>query len=176
MILLAGVGVAVAWQWCRRPAAKAGLGIALLIAAGHLGWEAMSLARKYSSDRLNPYVYAQTSPDLLELVNRVSELGDVSAEGDDMLIKVMVSEGDYWPLPWYLREFNRTGWWPEIPDDPGAAVVITNPGLASALPEGFKQSHFMAGYFSLRPQVFLELHVETNLWEEFMEKRAGSGR
>ena len=85
-----------------------------------------------------------------------------------MLVKVIAPDSDYWPLPWYLRNLKQTGWWEEAPADPYAPVMIVSSKLQAALDE--KKTHVMVGYFQLRPQVFLELYVDLNLWREYLAR------
>jgi len=111
-------------------------------------------------------VYAQTSPDLLKLVARVESLSEVETQGRPMTIKVMAPDDDYWPLPWYLRRFKEVGWWDKVPENPYAPVMIASAKLEAKLDE--KKTHLMVRYFVLRPQVFLELYVEKQLWQDWL--------
>lgn len=111
MILLAGVGAAALLRSAKRRFVRIALGLLLLAGAGHLAWQAALANGTYAADWRNPYVYAQTSPDLLKLVRRVEALAEVAPEGGRMLVKVMAPESDYWPLPWYLRNLKQVGWW-----------------------------------------------------------------
>ena len=95
-----------------------GLGLLLLAGAGHLAWEARLANTTYAADQRNPYVYAQTSPDLLNLVRRVEALAREHPQGSNMVVKVMAPDSDYWPLPWYLRNLKQVGWWDQVPPTP----------------------------------------------------------
>ncbi len=169
MILLAGAGAVVLLNWRTTRWMQATVGALLVFAAGHLLWQAVQTSYEYPADRRNPYVYAQTSPDVLELVEKVQALGRVHPQKDQMLIKVMAAGGDYWPLPWYLRQFKQVGWWDELPPDPLAPVMIAGSRFEEALQEKVEPSHTQTGIYSLRPQVFLDLYVETNLWSAYLE-------
>jgi len=168
MILLAGVGAA--WLVCkaRRHYLRIALGLLLLAGAGHLAWQTVLANGPYAADWRNPYVYAQTSPDLLKLVRQVEALAQVHPQGNRMLVKVMAPESDYWPLPWYLRSLKQVGWWDQVPADPYAPVMIASAQLKANLDE--KQTHVMVGYFQLRPRVFLELYVERGLWQDCLAR------
>jgi uncharacterized protein (TIGR03663 family) len=168
MLLLAGIGAAVLLRSLRPRPLRLAAGFLLLAGAGHLAWQAWRADTAYAADLRNPYVYAQTSPDLLRLVQQVQTLAEASPQGRAMLIKVMAPDGDYWPLPWYLRQFKQIGWWDHIPPDPYAPVMIVSGALHAGLDE--KQSHLMPQYFELRPQVFLELYVEKGLWSDWLAK------
>jgi predicted membrane-bound mannosyltransferase len=113
-------------------------------------------------------VYAQTSPDLLNLVRRVEGLAREHPQGSNMLVKVMTADGDCWPLPWYLRNLNQVDWRDQVPADPYAPVMMVSAQLHAGLDE--KKTHVMVGYFQLRPQVFLELYVELDLWQRWLAK------
>jgi uncharacterized protein (TIGR03663 family) len=168
MILLAGVGAAGLIRAVRQPLLRLALGLLLLAGAADLGWQAWQASVTYAADPRNPYVYAQTSPDALRLVHQVEALAQVSPQGRDMLVKVMAPDSDYWPLPWYLRKLQQVGWWDKVPADPYAPVMIVSSHLEAALDE--KKTHVMAGYFQLRPAVFLELYVDLDLWRQYLAK------
>jgi len=168
MILLAGVGAAGVLRSARPRVLRLGLGLLLLAGTAHLAWQAWQLNTAYAADRRNPYVYAQTSPDLLKLVRQVEALAQVHPQSSQMVVKVMAPESDYWPLPWYLRNLKQVGWWGELPADPYAPVMIVSSQLQAALDE--KKTHVMVGYFQLRPQVFLELYVDLDLWRDYLAR------
>jgi uncharacterized protein (TIGR03663 family) len=168
MILLAGVGAAALLGSVKQQFLRVALGLLLLAGTGHLTWQARLANTTYAADPRNPYVYAQTSPDLLNLVRQVESLAKVHPQGDQMLVKVMAPDSDYWPLPWYLRNLKQIGWWDQVPADPFAPVMIVSAKLQAGLDE--KKTHVMVGYFQLRPQVFLELYVDLNLWQTWLAK------
>ena len=168
MILLAGVGAAWLVHPTRPKLVRFSLGLLLLAGAGHLAWEARLANTTYAADQRNPYVYAQTSPDLLNLVRRVEALAREHPQGSNMVVKVMAPDSDYWPLPWYLRDLKPVGWWDQVPADPYAPMMIVSAQFHAGLDE--KKTHVMVGYFQLRPQVFLELYVELDLWQSWLAK------
>jgi uncharacterized protein (TIGR03663 family) len=155
--------VAPVWHWRGRLAC-------LLLFAGtaHLAWQAWQAGVPYAADQRNPYVYAQTSPDILKLIRRVEALAAVHPQGHQMLLKVIAAESDYWPLPWYLRAFKQIGWWDAMPADPFAPVMIVSSKFRAELDE--RKTHLMTGYFELRPQVFMELYVQLDLWRNYLKQ------
>ncbi len=167
MILLAGVGAAAVIHGLRRRWMKIGVGLLLLAAAGQLAGQAWQAGVTRGADRNNPYGYSQTSPDLLNLVDQVEALAKVDPLGHGMLIKVIAPGSDYWPLPWYLRQFNQVGWWGKMPPDPDAPVVIVSAKLHATLDE--KKTHVLAGMFQLRAGVFFELYVRAELWQAYLD-------
>jgi uncharacterized protein (TIGR03663 family) len=175
MILLAGAGAAWVWRACRPAWLKAAAATVLAAGLAHLGWQAW--LGNFAADRSglpycdsprSPYVYSQTLPDALRLVATVESLARVSPQKHDTIIEVMAPES-YWPLPWYLRRFRNIGYWDKIPDQPLAPVMIVSTDLHAAFDERPAKTHLMAGYFELRPQVFMELYVHTNLWAGYVK-------
>ena len=168
MILLAGVGAGVLLRKVGLGARRMVCAALLLAGVAHLAWQAWQAATTYAADRRNPYVYAQTSPDLLRLVSQIESLAAVAPQGHNLLIKGMTAQGDCWPLPWSLRQFQQIGWWDHLLPDPYAPVMIVSAQWEAKLDE--KKTHLMVGYFELRPQVFLELYVQADLWRAWLEK------
>jgi hypothetical protein len=80
----------------------------------------------------------------------------------------VISPESYWPLPWSLRAFEKVGWYEALPEDPYAPIVIASASLGAALDEKSDKRWIMAGYYELRPRVFLELYVELELWKQFV--------
>ena len=99
MIPMAGV---VAGEVLRRiPTvwAKAAVVVALGLGVVHLGQQAYRASFVYAADARNPYVYAHSSYDVVELARRVEDIASLHPDGPAMLVKVIAEE--YWPLPWY---------------------------------------------------------------------------
>ena len=168
-ILLAGVGAAVLLTSSQTRLRRVGVLAILLLGAADLAWQSWRVDTSYAADPRNPYVYAQTSSDLLNLTKKVEALSTVDPRHHELVVKVIAPEGDYWPLPWYLRQFRNTGWWDHLPEDPFAPIMIVSAQLHAGLDE--KRTHVMAGYFQLRPQTFMELYVQLDLWKEWLAKR-----
>jgi uncharacterized protein (TIGR03663 family) len=168
MILLAGVGAVWLLSMAKQRSLRLALGMLIVAGAGHLAWQATLASTTYAADPRNPYVYAQTSPDLLNLARKVEALARVHPRRNEMLVKVIASDDDYWPLPWYLRNLKQIGWMNQLPADPYAPVMIVSADLRAGLDE--KKTHLMIGYFQLRPQVFLEVYVDVKLWEAWLAK------
>ena len=168
MILLAGVGAGALVEFFR---ARAWRGVMLAVLLGltmQLSWQAWRASFVYAADRRNPYVYAQTVPDLLNLVQRTEGLARIAPTGYETVVKVIAPDSDYWPLPWYLRRFKQLGWHENLPDDPFAPIVLVSWKLDARLDEKSDRKWIMAGLTELRPGVFFELYVELELWKRYV--------
>jgi uncharacterized protein (TIGR03663 family) len=174
MILLAGAGMVALVDWMRVCALKVAVVIALLAGAAQLAFQAWQSSFEFSSDPGNPYVYAQTSPDMLLQVERVKALAKLHPLEEQMVVKVMAPEGDYWPWPWYLRGFSNVGYYNEIPADPFAPVMIVSTKFQAAL--NADKTHVAEGINQMRPQVFFQLYVETNLWNAYVKANSAPPR
>jgi uncharacterized protein (TIGR03663 family) len=114
-VLLAGAGAAALLDRLPGRRLKIAAGIVLLTGAAHLAFQAWQSSVKYAADPVNPWVYAQTSPDLLNLVDKVDALAQASPEGAGLRLNVIAPGDDYWPLPWYLRRYSHAGYFVNVP-------------------------------------------------------------
>ena len=176
MLLLAGVGAATLVGMFRTRAAQGFVVTVLIALTVQLSWQAWrssvtawDTSRSAVKDRQNPYAYAQTVPDILNLVKRTDGIAHVSPDGFNTIVKVIAPESDYWPLPWYLRRFNHLGWYEKLPDDPFAPIVIAASKLEARLDEKSDRKWIMVGLTELRPGRFFEQYVELELWKKYVE-------
>ena len=169
MILLAGVGAAAIIEAFRSRVAQISVTLILLALTVQLTTQAWRASHNFASDQRNPYVYAQTVPDILNLVKRAEGLAAVSPARFETIAKVIAPESDYWPLPWYLRRFEHIGWYHKIPEDPFAPIIIVSSHLDARLDDKSDRKWIMAGLTELRPRQFLELYVELELWKQYVE-------
>jgi len=174
MILMAGVGVAAIARHLGKPWMRA-LGLAVLGAGVlNLGVQSYCASYVFPADPRNPYVYAHTSPDLLNLAARIKDLANVAPEHRELRVNVIAPGSDYWPLPWYLRGFPGTGYWDEIPPDQNAQVIITAPDYEERI-ESLLDGEYMKEYFGLRPDVRLTVYIRQPLWDAFIRTRMEKG-
>jgi len=180
MILLAGIGGWAMLRWLRPVPLKVLAGAFFMAGLGHLGWETYWLNFRLSADPRNPYVYAHTSSDVLNLAARMERLARAAPEGHDMVIHVVTPE-NVWPLPWYLRRFhrNRVGYWqdPAAWSDasakfPPPSVIILTPDSQAAVDAHLRAEYNRQMMFGLRPGVFLSVYVRDDLWQALVATRA----
>jgi uncharacterized protein (TIGR03663 family) len=179
MILLAGAGAVVLLRFIPnlpagarafRYAPKAVVGIVLALLAAHLGWQAYLANFDYYDDPRNPYVYAHPVSGVKRLGARVQGVAEYHPKGREMVVKSITPELNYWPLPWYLRQFPNVGYWLEIPEDCDAPAVITTPRAAREVHARFKDE-YISSFYGLRPGVNLILFIRQDIWDAFMADR-----
>ncbi|MCC6234376.1 MAG: TIGR03663 family protein [Verrucomicrobiales bacterium] len=172
LLVLAGYGVGFLWHRFRATLARALLGCAVLVSAGHLAVQSTRATGEYAADFRNPWVYGHTSADIWNLLEQLEAVAAVHPEGRRMAVQIMAPESGYWPLPWYLRTWERVGWWDKVPEEPLAPLVVTAARLDARLEEKTGKAWRMVGMFELRPRFFVEVNVEAGLWQVFLAARA----
>ncbi|MFO1475169.1 MAG: TIGR03663 family protein [Verrucomicrobiota bacterium] len=166
-VLLAGIGATALLE--RIPGRALKILATVALGAGVLQLAARSRRAALSEDlRRNPYAYAETSPDVRELVAAVERVAAAAPQPAEVRINVVAPADDYWPLPWYLGSFHEIGWWHDLPADAPAPIQILSLRLQNR--PGDSASNIIAGTFELRPGNFFELQVETNLWQSHLAR------
>jgi uncharacterized protein (TIGR03663 family) len=178
MILLAAVGALALIQLCSNLAGRTILSLILIAGATHLAAQAYLSSYTFSSDSVNPYVYAHPTTDVLRIAERVEQIARIHPAGHDMHIEVICPNDDYWPLPWYLRGFTSVGWYGKVDDSaPVAPLIIASPVVEADLyhklyetgPQGAETFYvrLFDTYLQLRPGVEITGFVTKDLWDKF---------
>jgi len=107
------------------------------------------------------YVYAHTKRGMLELVDNVEQ---IAAERDKLQTGITIVSPDYWPLPWYLRNYTRVGYYGRMAPS-AEPLIIANEAQKAEIDRNFGEvyrqveSKDASGTFELRPGVKLLLYV-----------------
>jgi uncharacterized protein (TIGR03663 family) len=169
-ILIAGFSAAMLLRWVPTIPLKGLLAVVLLLFAGQLALQSYRTSLLQASEVTNPYVYVPTLPDMQRFQDDLRQLAQASPVSRNTIVKVVWHDGYYWPLPWYLREFSRVGYWDHMPSDPAAPLVIASPQLDELLTEQLGETHLMTGYYGVRPNVLAMLWVRMDLWEAHLRR------
>lgn len=112
------------------------------------------------------YVYAHTRRETLKLVDEINRIAERTHQGGQTGITIVSS--DYWPLPWYLRDYNRVGYH-------GNIVISNEPIIIASKGQEEVEARYgdryqkvnsglnEAGSFPLRPGVDLLLYTRREL-------------
>jgi uncharacterized protein (TIGR03663 family) len=122
----------------------------------------------YDNDnRYYVYVYAHTRRETLKLVDEISRLAQRTHQGTETGITIV--SPDYWPLPWYLRDYKRVGYFGHM-NPSNEPIILAKQDQAEEVQATFGdryqqvQSGFnTAGSFPLRPGVDLLLYARREL-------------
>jgi hypothetical protein len=121
---------------------------------------------RFVSDARNPYAYTPTSRDVETVEQWLLELSQTQAPGT--LEPIGVVGTYYWPLPWYLREFDSIGYWPT--PDPAVRqcpVVFVMPKFSDTVKHELKTTHIPFTR-TLRTGVPVTMFLRKDLWERWM--------
>jgi uncharacterized protein (TIGR03663 family) len=128
--------------------------------------QARAATGRLASDARNPFAYVPTRRDVESIESWLARLSEKSPAG--ALEPVAVIGGDYWPLPWYLRAFDKTGYWGEPPPDLAAMpLVFSMPDTAEAVSSLLADTH-VALPRGLRPDVPVMLYLRNDIWDRWM--------
>jgi len=122
----------------------------------------------YDNDnRYYVYVYAHTRRETLKLLDEIDKVAERTHQGKDTGITIV--SADYWPLPWYLRDYKRVGYHGQMTPS-NEPIIIARQDQAAEVQTTFGdryqqiQSGFnTAGSFPLRPGVELLLYARREL-------------
>lgn len=194
MILLAGFGAVVLVKLVPSVLPRLIIICLLFDASVHLTWQAYRCSYRYYADSRNPYVYAHPTTEVFTVVQRMEEMAraleKMALENPDkarMHIQVICPGKDYWPLPWYLRRFEKgiIDWWDQVDVNiPSAPLIIASPEVEASLtnklynltPLEDRQMYVFLFdkpyYMWLRPKIKLLGFVRTDVWNNFYQQQA----
>lgn len=137
--------------------------IVLLIAISFATYQSIDLNFvNYDNDKQEyVYVYAHTKRGTLDLVK---EIDRIAKEQTGPLTGITIVSPDYWPLPWYLRNYTRVGYFGRMAAST-EPIIIANENQKPEIDANFGEfyqevpSKEANGTFELRPGVNLLLYV-----------------
>jgi uncharacterized protein (TIGR03663 family) len=147
-----------------RPSPHFYLAIVLVLAVSSYQMYELNFVN-YDNDQY-PYVYAHTRRDLLQMLAEIDRISKRLGTGGDTGI-AMVSP-DYWPLPWYLRDYKRVGYYQQIvaTNEP---IIVGSTAQEEQLKQTYGDRYVLVssgkdeGAYALRPGVDLLLYVRKDV-------------
>jgi len=157
LALLGGLAVAGLWGSARwRLAAPLGLAAAVLLSS----YQAIDLNYRHYDDETYPYVFVHSTRDMLALVDAIEATAVRAGTGHDT--GVVFVTPDYWPLPWYLRDYPKAGFFGSIvPTE--EAMIVANVNQEAELAPSVAGAYDRVGTYTLRPGVDLALYVRHDI-------------
>jgi len=114
-----------------------------------------------NEDEKYVYVYAHTKRSALDLVNEIDRIAKQEHGGQT---GITIVSPDYWPLPWYLRNYTRVGYYGQMAPSV-EPIIIAREDQKEQVEANFGalyeqvSSKQQDGTFDLRPGVKLLLYV-----------------
>lgn len=122
----------------------------------------------YDNDnRYYVYVYAHTRRETLKLVDEINKIAQRSHQGPATGLTIV--SPDYWPLPWYLRDYTRIGYYGRITPSTEPMILASSSQVAEVQATyGDRYRQVQSGFnpegsFPLRPGVDLLLYARREL-------------
>lgn len=144
------------------------LAVLALIACGIGGYQTFDLNffNYDNDDTYYVYVYAHTRRETLKMLDEVERIAKVNQGGQT---GITIVSPEYWPLPWYLRDYGRVGYFGRISDSTEPIIIAAETQKSEVeekfgsryrqLPSGLNAE----GSFSLRPGVNLLVYVRRDV-------------
>lgn len=139
----------------------------------------------YCASPGNPWVYAHTSRDIFTIEQTVRQAAAASPEGKAMPVQVVAPGHDYWPLPWYLRDFSAVAYTNAVDSNlPKPSLVLYNAQLEQDVLRGLYRPKpgFDRGLYvplfrksvELRPAVQWGGAIAFSLWEQMASQSSAN--
>lgn len=164
LAVAAGYAVEVLYRRDTRRGARPLLaGLALACALGVCLYQTIQLNYFHYADEREPYiyVYAHTKADFLNLIDQLDRVA--SAKPDKYSASVYVAAPEYWPLPWYVRDYKRIGYSGQVAATADDIVIGSDKQLAQLEATLGGRYARVGGYYELRPGVVLVLFARREL-------------
>jgi len=166
LALTSGYTLDVAYQKLRefqQPAAF--IAVAVLLVA-FCGYQLYQLNFVHYDDDQLPYVYAHTKREMLTMVDQIERIAKKNGTGTDTGIAIV--SPDYWPLPWYFRNYTKVGYYQQIVPT-NEPIIIGETAQEDQLNATYGDRYDLLnsgndeGAYPLRPGVDLLLYVRRDV-------------
>ena len=136
------------------------------MALASCGYQMISLNFVHYDDDRYAYVYAHTKREMLTMLDEVDRIAKRLQTGNDTGVAIV--SPDYWPLPWYFRDYKRVGYYQQIVPT-NEPVIIGSKAQEEQLKSTFGDRYQLVssgvdeGTYALRPGVDLLLYVRRDV-------------
>lgn len=127
-------------------------------------YQALPLNFRHYDDDTYPYVYAHTRRETLSLVDEIERLSRRAGTNENTAIAF--ASPDYWPVPWYLRDYKRVGYHVAMPHPvagSGEPIIVGNETQEAEMRLALGDAYARVGSYALRPGVKLVLYARGDL-------------
>lgn len=112
LALTSGYTLDVAYRKLREYQQARLLLIPAVLIAGFCGYQLYQLNFVHYDDDQLPYVYAHTKRQMLTMLDEIDRIAQKNGTGTDTGIAIV--SPDYWPAPWYFRDYKKVGYYGNI--------------------------------------------------------------
>ncbi len=157
LALLAGLAIS---ELARSRQLRLGAPVVLGVAVLFSGYFAYDLNYNRYDDETYPYVFVHSTRDMLRLVDDIEATADRAGTG--LETGVVFVTPDYWPLPWYFRDYPRAGFFGSIVETE-EAMIVSNVTQEAELAPAIEGRYTLVDTYTLRPGVELALYVRNDV-------------
>jgi uncharacterized protein (TIGR03663 family) len=160
LALIAGYAVQAIWELDGRQWRVMGLVLFSAVAFSTYQSIDLNFINYDNDDQSYVYVYAHTTRGMLDLVKEIDRIGNERSGGQT---GITIVSPDYWPLPWYLRNYTRVGYYGQLAPSTEPMIIaneVQQPEIEANFRDLYQQvrSKEQDGSFELRPGVRLLLY------------------
>jgi len=166
ILLLAIYAGYVLYSRYDRPRISQHFCVAAAIAVAVLSYQMYQLNFVHYDDDQYPYVYAHTRREMLAMLAEVDRIATRLKTGNDTGVALV--SPDYWPLPWYFRDYKRVGYYQQVVPT-NEPVIIGSKAQEEQLKATYGDRYQLInsgvddGAYALRPGVDLLLYVRKDV-------------
>lgn len=115
---------------------------------------------QYDNDAY-PYVYAHTRREFLQLVGETQRLA--RAAGTDKETPIALATSDYWPIPWYFRDYTHVGYHNDVAAFTEPLIIAKSDQETKLLSLVGNRYRRVGTFYPLRPGVDLVLYARRDI-------------
>lgn len=166
ILLLSAYAGYVIYSKTERQKRPLNLYLATAVALCVLGYQMYQVNFVHYDDDQYPYVYAHTKRPMLAMVDQIERIATRMGTGTDTGIALV--SPDYWPLPWYLRDYKKVGYYQQIVPT-NEPMIIGSIAQEEQLKTTYGDRYVLVpsgadeGAYPLRPGVDLLLYVRKDV-------------
>jgi uncharacterized protein (TIGR03663 family) len=167
LALTSGYTLEVAYQKLREYQQAQLLLIPAVLIAGFCGYQLYQLNFVHYDDDQLPYVYAHTKRQMLTMLDEIDRIAQKNGTGTDTGIAIV--SPDYWPAPWYFRDYKKVGYYGNIVPT-NEPIIIGSMAQEDQLKAAYSDRYDRLnsgldenGDYPLRPGVDLLLYVRRDV-------------
>ena len=140
-------------------------GLATVVAVAVLGYQTYDLNFVRYDDEDQAYIYAHTHRDFHDLMNKMGYYAQKSGRGED--VKIEIISPDYWPMVWYLRDYNQANFHARMIESTDAEMIVAKKNEQDTeVLRKFSSKYVYFGPYHLRSGVDLVLLIRKDIADE----------
>jgi uncharacterized protein (TIGR03663 family) len=178
-IILAGYGINTTFNFLKERNNKIIFTLLVSLIFAHNVSQTYLTSFKYSYRPENPFTYSQPTPEIITVAESVLSVAEANESGMNTYVNVISANGDYWPLPWYLRKLKNIAWNSSIPNSAYKfPIILATPNfedeliqkLFSVPPPGKKNLYLplFDEQLTLRPGVEIRGYVQKDFYDNYL--------